>query len=98
MGSYRVIRRQFSSYLYFGKWDTSGTRKDSWGSGRLFLLIVVKRCSPGCKAVSVFTVLSLSVARDCWTCEDSKAYSCDAIVSLLLQCECRTEDPSSSDT
>lgn len=60
-------------------------------------LMVVKCCSPGCKAVNVFTVLPLSVARDCWTCEDSETHSCDDNVSLFLQCECRTEDPSSPD-
>lgn len=97
MGSYRVIQRQYGRDLYFQKWDTSDTRMDSCGSGRLFLLMVVKRCSPGCKAVNVFTVLPLSVARDCWTCEDSETHCCDDNVSLFLQCECRTEDPSSPD-
>lgn len=37
MGSYRVIQRQYGSDLYFQKWDTSDTRMDSRGSGRLFL-------------------------------------------------------------
>lgn len=49
------------------------------------------------RRLSVFLQLGLSVARDCWTCGDPHERSCEAAVSLLLSCECRTEDSSSFD-
>lgn len=51
--------------LHSLKWDTSGAGKGSCGSGRLSPTVVGKHCSPGRKAVNVFTVL-FSVPRDCW--------------------------------
>ena len=53
-------RRRFASVSSLPEVGHLWTRKDSCADGQLFLVMVVKRCSPGCKVVNVFTVLFIS--------------------------------------